>query len=379
LSGELAWPPKKEDLERLYLEQRLSAAKIAKAYHLEYASPKTAESTVLYHVKRLGIERRDRAEHIRKVTEEMVDEWVRRYRGGESLKQIAGDGFVPVTVWNHLTRRGLVMRDKVEAQIAAVSKYKRSPFCGDGAERAYLVGLAMGDFDCRRHGRGIRVRVSTTHPAMMELFKTLFSPHGHVAEYSTRSPLTGFEWTLECDLDQSFAFLVKPARGPADIPGLGPYFTQFLAGFFDAEGSIFYHKKSEYGGFELSISNLDKSLLGWIQGRLASMGLSPVVRASRQSPQRGVKNGEDWIWRLSIWRLEEVQSFLRMIPMRHREKVLKMSIALESVRRDSIEHRKQLIEKWNALKDALKRERLACIELAMKHAAERRALSSTEA
>jgi hypothetical protein len=49
-----AWPPKKEDLEDLYLGRRLSAMKIAKVYGLEYDSPKTAESTVLYHLRRLG-------------------------------------------------------------------------------------------------------------------------------------------------------------------------------------------------------------------------------------------------------------------------------------------------------------------------------------
>lgn len=50
--GKLAWPPSKESLERLYIQQRLSAAKIAKVYGLSYANPKTAESTVLHHLKK---------------------------------------------------------------------------------------------------------------------------------------------------------------------------------------------------------------------------------------------------------------------------------------------------------------------------------------
>jgi hypothetical protein len=100
----LAWPPKKEDLERLYLVEKLSAAKISERYGLigRYKTPKVAESTVLYHLKKSGIARRDPAEHIRKVTEQMEDEWVRRYEAGESLKDIAGGQVGPVTVWNHL-------------------------------------------------------------------------------------------------------------------------------------------------------------------------------------------------------------------------------------------------------------------------------------
>ena len=86
----LEWPPTVEDLRRMYLDERLSAGKIAARYGLKYASPKTAESTILYHLKRNGIPRRDKTEHIRRVTEEMVDEWVKRYEVGESLKGDCG-------------------------------------------------------------------------------------------------------------------------------------------------------------------------------------------------------------------------------------------------------------------------------------------------
>lgn len=74
MAERLTWPPTKGDLERFCLVERLSAAKIAKAYGLKYKSPKVAESTALYHLKKNRIERRDPAQHIRKVTAEMADE-----------------------------------------------------------------------------------------------------------------------------------------------------------------------------------------------------------------------------------------------------------------------------------------------------------------
>ncbi|HXW37596.1 MAG TPA: hypothetical protein VEJ36_06835, partial [Nitrososphaerales archaeon] len=135
--SELQWPPRREDLEELYVRQRLSAAKIAERYGLRYASPKTAESTILYHLKRAGIARRDAAEHIRTVTPEMVDEWVRRYGAGESLKDISGSLVSPATVFNHLRRRGVELRDKVDAQIVKVTKFQKSAFNGEEAERMY--------------------------------------------------------------------------------------------------------------------------------------------------------------------------------------------------------------------------------------------------
>src|SRR2546425_7733608 len=191
--SKLIWPPTKEDLLRLYVKQRLSARRIAKLYGLKYASEKTAESTVLYHLKRNGIERRDPAEHIRKVTEEMVDEWAKRYERGESLKQIAGGQVSPVTVFIHLEKRGIQLRDKVEAQIKAVTKHQRRPFSEDDEERAYLSGFRTGDLDVVKHGRAVRVRTGTTHPWMGELFRELFDRYGYVHSYAKRAPWTGYE------------------------------------------------------------------------------------------------------------------------------------------------------------------------------------------
>ena len=81
----------------------------------------------------------------------------------------------PVTVWNHLRAKGMVTRDRMEAQIRAVTRYERKPFGGDKLEKAYLLGVRYGDLDVARHGRAIRARVSTTHPAMADLFGSLFS------------------------------------------------------------------------------------------------------------------------------------------------------------------------------------------------------------
>jgi hypothetical protein len=221
------------DLRLLYVDQHLSAAKIARAYHLEYANPKTGESTILHWLKKFEITRRDRAEHIRKVTKEMVTEWIRRYQNGESLKQIAGDRVDPVSVFNHLHKRGIKLRDKVEAQIKAVTKHKKRPFSGDLCEKAYLIGLARGDLYVTRHGRAIRVKTGTTHPAMAELFISLFGKYGPVYLYPRKDKLAGFEWSLDSDLDSSFDFLVDiPKDIPRWIVNRKAFLRNYLAGFF---------------------------------------------------------------------------------------------------------------------------------------------------
>ena len=62
-----------------------------------------------------------------------------------------------MTVWNHLRARGEKLRDKVEAQIQAVTRHEKRLFSGDRIERAYLMGLRYGDLDAVRHGRAIRL------------------------------------------------------------------------------------------------------------------------------------------------------------------------------------------------------------------------------
>jgi hypothetical protein len=357
LSEGLVWPPRKEDLERLYLVDKLSAMKIAEVYGLKYKNPKVAESTVLYQLKKNGIKRRDPAEHIRTVTESMVDEWVKRYEAGDSLKRIAGESVDSVTVWNHLKARGLVLRDKVEAQIQAMTKYERKAFGGDEIERAYLKGLRYGDLDAVRHGRGVRVRVSTTHPAMASLFENLFSAYGHIAKYARPSQFTGFEWNLECDLDSSFDFLL--IRPTVEELGALPQeeFAAFLAGFFDAEGSILFHRKGRWGGFELAIANMDFRLLDLIAMKLEQYHCSSVVVRRKQDMNRGVKSGQDHIWRLEIYRGGDVRLVLGLVRLRHPEKIRKAAIVLHP---RSMLDRNQLnyvAEEWERLAKQIEKER----------------------
>src|SRR3989441_10327672 len=186
-----AWPPKKEELEKFYLAQRLSAMKISRIYGLKYPNPKSGETMVLWYLKKFGIKRRDKAEHVRKVTEGMVERWIPRYQKGESLKQIAGEEFSPVTVFLHLRKRGITLREKVEAQIKAVTKYARFPFSGEIVEKAYLLGFAWGDLHVSRHGRAIRIKTSTTHPALIELINSCFGRYGQVTQFPREAKLTG--------------------------------------------------------------------------------------------------------------------------------------------------------------------------------------------
>src|SRR5271155_720999 len=92
-----------------------------------------------------------------------------------------------------LKKTGLQLRDKVEAQIKAVTKHERKAFNGDSDLKFYLIGISKGDYWVTTHGRATRVRLGTTHPAMSSLFRELFNAYGPIYEYPKRALLTGYE------------------------------------------------------------------------------------------------------------------------------------------------------------------------------------------
>jgi hypothetical protein len=328
-------------------------------YELKYASPKTAESTILYHLKRNGITRRDKAEHIRKVTPKMVDEWVGRYEEGQSLAQIATNQVTAATVLNHLRMRGVQLRDKVEAQIKAVTKYVKKPFDGDGRNRAYLVGFARGDLNVSRHGRAIRVKTATTHPLMVDLIRKLFGPYSFVRVSPRLSGLAGYEWSVQADLDASFSFLLEFRRKVPDWVFEKEVFRYFIGGFFDAEGSIWLNQTAIHG-FALSITNRDAELLERIQSRLREEGFNLYMRKQRDGD----------VWKIETWRREEVYKLIRFLWLRHEEKVSKGRVALriESIR--TPDEYDKLVNDWDSLLAEIRRNRDAYVQLAKEKLAE---------
>lgn len=48
-----------------------------------------------------------------------------RNQGGKSLRQIVAGEVFPATDWNHLRKRGIDLRDQMDAQIATVTKRGR--------------------------------------------------------------------------------------------------------------------------------------------------------------------------------------------------------------------------------------------------------------
>ena len=117
----------------------------------------------------------------------------------------------------------------------------------------------------------------------------------------------GYEWTLETDLDKSFEFLLRrPATTELDKIPDGSFFL-FIAGLFDAEGTIHLHNKRGRHNPEAIVTNSDSALVELVADRLRKVGYFAKVQWSKQPIHRGGIHGVSTIGRVILWRFLEVQ------------------------------------------------------------------------
>jgi hypothetical protein len=209
-------------------------------------------------------------------------------------------------------------------------KYARLPFSGDECEKAYMIGFRQGDLHAMREGLGIRVNCGSTHPAQIALFRGIFGKYGYVYTgpcYNGKR--RQYQWQMAVALDESFSFLLpKFSRIPSWIKRNPKAALFFVAGFFDAEGSItVVFKDRPHGksmGVTMAIANSDRQLLEEIAG---------ILKSYRPSIYLSTRKGDSFTtmdqWKLAIYRRAAQQRLLVGLPLRHQEKVDKAKIALD--------------------------------------------------
>lgn len=248
--------------------------------------------------------------------------WAKRF----SLKQV-GElfGKDAKSIWRLMRKKSIRTRSVSEA----MTKYAKWSFSGDSDEKAYLLGLRAGDLYVRRHGGSIRATVSTTHPAMIELIKQVFGKYARVVVAPKfLKKWNQFEWEVYSLLHSSFEFLLTK-RVQANES-----FLSFLAGFFDAEGSISIRRQSGSTRTRvvLEISSNNLRLLRFFYVKLRRLGYHPNL-PSKPARSKGDMIGygpyTKNLWRLSVTRTDEAVKLLSSLPIKHKEKVLKKEIAIQ--------------------------------------------------
>lgn len=225
-----------------------------------------------------------------------------------------------------LKRLKIPIKDKGDAVSEALSKYKKTSFSGNKEEKAYLMGLSIGDLYVRRHGRAIRVSLATTKPEMAGVFRSLFKKYGRVNEYPkyNRSE-EKYLWRLYSDLDDSFKFLLnQTASVPHQILQSKKRFFQFISGYFDAEGCLGIYP-GKYNNLQWIICSYDKEILGAIKDFLRAEEFN--IKMNNMTNHGTSYKYNKKYWRIYISANPEVIKILEKMNFKHEEKKQKANLS----------------------------------------------------
>jgi len=210
-----------------------------------------------------------------------------------------------------------------------VRKYKTKPFDGNELEKAYLIGLRLGDLNVKLHRKQILVRTSTSHLAMLELFHSVFQRYSRVHQFPLFRPVKKphFHWQVYTLLDKSFEFMLNKVV-PDEITASDSMFHAFLAGYTDAEGCILVTPNGQGTRFYFQLASEDIETLSVIAAKLKEAGYHFTLRISaRKGESHGHKYNKDY-WELRIATKADVVELLKRLEFRHREKIQQKTLVL---------------------------------------------------
>lgn len=238
----------------------------------------------------------------------------------------------PTTVHRRLKACG------IEARPAggSIYEYPKRDFDGSPCDKAYLIGLRLGDLHVEEGNSAIRVRCTSTHQEQIDLIQELFLEYGGVWISEPRAVRgTG----ITAHLNRSFDFLL-PHEDKIEswILDDNELFSAFWAGYLDAEGSFIISGKRAY----FKVDSGDQGILHQAWARLGGMGFEfpppKLVRpAGTWISQFQLASRRD-LWRLTSERKETLLQLCDLVApyLRHQTRIHDM----EAVRAN-VESRKQ--------------------------------------
>ena len=134
-------------------------------------------------------------------------------------------------------------------------------------------------------------------------------------------------------MDDSFTFLMTTFQEVSEwLMSKASVIRAYHAGVFDAEGSVSIHPARLVTSVNATYYNTDLGLIKFVHFGICSQGFrpqDPYLDKERgfRSPGYHIEMKKDY-WRVVIGRFEEAQGFLKILPIRHPEKIQKRELAL---------------------------------------------------
>ncbi len=183
----------------------------------------------------------------------------------------------------------------------------------DQFDKTYLAFFALGDLGCSKHGRKVRIEVSSTHKAEIDLVRNLLDKYCKPIIYPLRKGLS-FSWRIVCDLDPSFSFHLDRSNSlQCQTLNDDRIFFEALYGFVDAEGYIGLEQEGNFASPTFIISNSNKSVLSFSEKGLLQREIKSKLHATIDPKGKS-------FYQLYV-RGPLVLKILSELRVRHREKI----------------------------------------------------------
>lgn len=296
-------PITKNQLKEWYYKDQLSMDEIARRLGLR------DHTAIVYKFKKLGIKSRGHLGLTKPIKLTKRGFEYLYYQRGLSLKKIAKIV--------HCSESGLERRFKHYGLKSRgiknrACKYKKYDFSGDPIEKAYLIGFRLGDLNVAEVVSVIQVRCSTTINHQLKLIRKLFSPYTTVRATKGKRG----DWDIVALLNRSFDFLLpKHETIPNWIAKNPKTFFAFFAGYIDAEGYFYFQGPIKPGGVKAAtfgIQTQDKKIIHQLGQKLEEYGIKargPYISLPAGNIDKGgIKNNKDmWCIQMSrkksLWKL----------------------------------------------------------------------------
>jgi len=236
-------------------------------------------------------------------------------------------GCSPVTVHKRMKACGFHARPAG----GSVFEYPKKDFDGSLEEKAYLIGLRLGDLHVEVGNWAVRVRCTSTRQEQIDLVQELFEDYGGIwiSEPKARRG-TG----ITAHLNRSFDFLL-PNNDEIEewILNEDDLFSAFWAGYLDAEGSFIISGNRAY----FKVDSSDKGILHQAWGRLIDMGLEfpapNLVRPAGTWIRQFQLSSQRDLWRLSTEKKTTLLQLCDMVSpyLRHRRRIQAMEAVKANV------------------------------------------------
>jgi hypothetical protein len=215
------------------------------------------------------------------------------------------------------------------------SKYSKNNFDGPNELKAYIIGFRLGDLNVYKtsaKSEVVVVRCHTTNQDQVDIMEDLFSNYGKV---SVNKSIYNGSFNINCFVNNSFLFLLpKSDAVPYWIAKNIKAAIAFVAGYVDAEGNIGVYDGRARFKLDSYDKNILIWIFNWLKRNKINCPDPKKIGEKNQiyNKVHGYKYNKD-LWRLRISEMDSLEIILKIIKpyLKHKKRIADLNRCLLNI------------------------------------------------